>query len=121
MAGETRQERTGVIVTRVAIWPLRSPLPREQCGGTQDSSATRQPSSLRNELAPAASSLGIPRIDMEFAESYYSYKTAIFAATGRLRGGLAGCIPAFSLSWTAGFVFSPSIHERCQIQSISLG
>lgn len=90
MAGEMRKERTGVIVIGVAIWPLRSSLPREQCGGTQQSYATRQSSSLRNELAPAASSLGIPRIDMEFAESYYSYKTAIFATTGRPGGGGGG-------------------------------
>lgn len=121
MAGGMRKERTGVIVIRVAIWPPWSLLPREQSSGTQESYATRQSSSLRNELAPAASSLGIPRIDMEFAESYYSYKTAIFVTTGRLGGGLAGCILAFSLSWTAGFVFSPNIHERCQIQGISLG
>lgn len=47
MAGEMRKERTGVIVIRVAIWPLRSSLPREQCSGTQQSYATRQSSSLR--------------------------------------------------------------------------
>lgn len=121
MAGEMRKERTGVIAIRVAIWPLWSLLPCEQSSGMQESYATRQSSSLRNELAPAASSLGIPRIDMEFAESYYSYKTAIFATMGRPEGWLAGCILAFSLPWTAGFVFSPSIHERCQIQSIYLG
>jgi len=92
-AEEARKERTGVIVTRVAVWPLWASLPREQSGGTQGSYAARQCSSLSNELAPAASSPGIPRIDMEFAESYYSYKTAIFATTGRLRGG------SLAVSW----------------------
>ena len=82
-----RKDRTGVVVIRVAIWPLWSLLPREQSDGMQESYATRQSSLLRNELAPSASSLGIPRIDMEFAESYYSYKPAIFATMGRLRGG----------------------------------
>lgn len=82
MAGEKRQERTGGIVIGVAIWPLPSSLPREQRSGTRESYATRQRSSLRNELAAAASALGIPRIDTEFAESYYSYKTAIFCHYG---------------------------------------
>lgn len=61
---------------------------------------------------------GIPRIDMEFAESYYSYKSAIFATVSGLGLGAEG---GGEREGTAGFVSSPCIHGRCQIQIIRSG
>lgn len=42
---------------------------------------------------------GIPRIDMEFAESYYSYKSAIFATVSGLGLGEEGGGGAGGDSW----------------------
>lgn len=73
-------------------------------------------------MQPAASSPGIPRIAAEFAESYYSQKLLFLTLRpGRARGEVAGCVLFFSPSGTAGFVFSPGIHKRCQIQGMRLG
>lgn len=65
---------------------------------------------------------GIPRIETEFAESYYSYKSAIFARVSRLGLGKGvGVGGGVEREGTAGFVSSPCIHGRCQIQGIRLG